>query len=73
MWPLLFDGEVEPPFSSKSKELIELPYPFTKGSYEELQELELRLQQFHLLLSPAGKEVLSIPSSCNPEDADDTW
>jgi hypothetical protein len=64
---------VEPPFSSKSKELIELPYPFTKGSYEELQELELRLQQFHLLLSPTGKELLSIPSSSNPEDADDTW
>jgi len=73
MWPLLFDGEVKPPFSSKSAELIELPYPFTKGSYEELQELELRLQQFHLLLSPAGKEVLSIPSSSIPEDADDTW
>ena len=74
MWPLLFDGEVEPPFSSKSKELIELPYPFTKGSYEELQDLELRLQQFHLLLSPAGKEVLSTAlSSNNPEDADDTW
>jgi hypothetical protein len=73
MWPLLFDGEVKPPFGSKSAELIELPYPFTKGSYEELQELELRLQQFHLLLSPAGKEVLSIPSSSNHEDADDTW
>jgi hypothetical protein len=53
--------------------LIELPYPFTKGSYEELQELELRLQQFHLLLSPAGKELLSIPALTNPEDADDTW
>ena len=73
LWPLLFDGEITAPFTSKSSELIELPYPFSKGSYEELQKLELRLQQFHLLLSPAGKEVLSIPSSSNPEDADDTW
>jgi hypothetical protein len=73
LWPLLFDGEITAPFTSKSRELIELPYPFTKGSYEELQELELRLQQFHLLLSPAGKELLSIPSLTNPEDADDTW
>jgi hypothetical protein len=73
LWPLLFDGEITAPFTSKSRELIELPYPFTKGSYEELQKLELRLQQFHLLLSPAGKEVLSIPSSSIPEDADDTW
>lgn len=74
MWPLLFDGEIAPPFNSKSRELIELPYPFTKGSYEELQELELRLQQFHLLLSPAGKEVLSTAlSSNNSLDADDTW
>jgi hypothetical protein len=70
---LLFDGEITAPFTSKSPELIELPYPFTKGSYGELQELELRLQQFHLLLSPTGKEVLSIPSLTNPEDADDTW
>ncbi len=73
MWPLLFEGEISPPFQSKSPELMELPYPFTKGSYEELQELELRLQQFHLLLSPRGKEALSSLSSSNPEEADDTW
>jgi hypothetical protein len=73
LWPLLFDGEITAPFTSKSPELIELPYSFTKGSYEELQELELRLQQFHLLLSSAGKDLLSIPSSSIPEDADDTW
>jgi len=73
LWPLLFDGEVTAPFTSKSSELIELPYPFSKGSYEELQELELRLQQFHLLLSPTGKAVLSTLSSSNSETADDTW
>ena len=73
LWPLLFDGEVTAPFTSKSSELIELPYPFSKGSYEELQELELRLQQFHLLLSPTGKAVLSTLSSSNLETADDTW
>ncbi len=71
--PMLFAGEVSPPYHSKSPELIELPYPFAKGSFEELQELELRLQQFHLLLSPTGKEVLSTLSSSNPDDADDTW
>jgi hypothetical protein len=73
LWPLLFDGEVTAPFTSKSSELIELPYPFSKGSYEELQELELRLQQFHLLLSPTGKAVLSTLLSSNSETADDTW
>jgi len=67
MWPLLFDGEVKPPFSSKSAELIELPYPFTKGSYEELQELELRLQQFHLLLSPLAESLIQL------QQADDSW
>jgi hypothetical protein len=72
MWPLLFDGEVKPPFSSKSAELIELPYPFTKGSYEELQELELRLQQFHLLLSPLAEPLIQLQQADNPE-ADDTW
>ena len=72
MWPLLFDGEVKPPFSSKSAELIELPYPFTKGSYEELQELELRLQQFHLLLSPLAEPLIQLHQADDPE-ADDSW
>ena len=72
IWPLLFDGEVKPPFSSKSAELIELPYPFTKGSYEELQELELRLQQFHLLLSPLAEPLIQLQQASDPE-ADDSW
>ncbi len=72
MWPLLFDGEVKPPFSSKSAELIELPYPFTKGSYEELQELELRLQQFHLLLSPLAKPLIQLKQASDPA-SDDSW
>lgn len=72
MWPLLFDGEVKSPFTSKSAELIELPYPFTKGSYEELQELELRLQQFHLLLSPLADPLIQLQQASNPE-ADDSW
>lgn len=72
MWPLLFDGEVKPPFSSKSAELIELPYPFAKGSYEELQELELKLQQFHLLLSPLAEPLIQLQPASDPT-ADDTW
>ena len=72
MWPLLFDGEVKPPFSSKSAELIELPYPFTKGSYEELQELELRLQQFHLLLSPLAEPLIQLQQASDIA-ADDSW
>ena len=72
MWPLLFDGEVKPPFSSKSAELIELPYPFTKSSYEELQELELRLQQFHLLLSPLAEPLIQLRQADDPA-ADDSW
>jgi hypothetical protein len=72
MWPLLFDGEVKPPFTSKSAELIELPYPFAKGSYEELQELELRLQQFHLLLSPLAEPLIQLNHASHPE-ADDSW
>ena len=72
LWPLLFDGEITAPFTSKSSELIELPYPFTKGSYEELQELELRLQQFHLLLSPLAEPLIQLNQAPNPA-ADDSW
>lgn len=72
MWPLLVEGEVKPPFTSKSPELIKLPYPFAKGSYEELQELELRLQQFHLLLSPLAEPLIQLIQTSNLE-ADDSW
>jgi hypothetical protein len=72
MWPLLFDGEVNPPFSSKSSELIELPYPFSKASFEELQVLELRLTQFHLFLSPLGQALIPLLQVPDPE-ADDSW
>ena len=72
LWPLLFDGEITAPFTSKSSELIELPYPFSKGSYEELQELELRLQQFHLLLSPLAVPLIQLNQASNPEE-DDSW
>ena len=72
MWPLLVDGEAKPPFTSKSPQLIELPYPFAKGSYEELQELEHRLTQFHLLLSPSGEPLIQLTQASHPE-ADDSW
>ena len=72
LWPLLFAGEITAPFTSKSSELIELPYPFSKGSYEELQELELRLQQFHLLLSPLAVPLIQLNQASNPEE-DDSW
>jgi hypothetical protein len=72
LWPVLFDAAVPPPFTSKSAELIELPYPFSKASFEELQVLELRLTQFHLLLSPLGEALNPLLQTSDPE-ADDSW
>lgn len=72
LWPVLFDAAVSPPFTSKSAELIELPYPFSKASFEELQVLEHRLTQFHLLLSPSGEPLIQLEQAPNSE-ADDSW
>jgi len=72
LWPVLFDAAVPPRFTSKSPELIELPYPFSKASFEELQVLEHRLTQFHLLLSPSGESLMQLEQAPNPE-ADDSW
>ena len=72
LWPVLFDAAVPPPFTSKSPELIELPYPFSKASFEELQVLEHRLTQFHLLLSPSGEPLIQLEQAPNSE-ADDSW
>ena len=72
LWPVLFDAAVPPPFTSKSAELIELSYPFSKASFEELQVLEHRLTQFHLLLSPSGEPLIQLEQAPNSE-ADDSW
>jgi hypothetical protein len=72
LWPVLFDAAVPPPFTSKSPELIELPYPFSKASLEELQVLEHRLTQFHLLLSASDEPLIQLEQAPNSE-ADDSW
>ena len=72
LWPLVFDGEVKPPFTSKSLELIELPYPFVKASYEELEALALRLNQFHLLFSALSEPLITF-SNPSELEADELW
>lgn len=73
LWPLIFDGAVPPPFTSKSVELIQLPYPFSDASYEELQILEMRLTQFHLLFSPLGESFIRLLDPETEQKEDDTW
>jgi len=72
LWPLLFDAALPPPFSSKSAALIELPYSFSKASFEELQILEYRLTQFHLLRSPLGESLIQLQQA-STSDTDDSW
>jgi hypothetical protein len=52
---------------------MELPYPFKKASFEELQILEYRLRQFHLLISPFGQELIPSLLDATPEDEEDFW
>jgi hypothetical protein len=60
LWPFLFDSEVIPPFSSKSHNLIELPVHIPQASFENLEKTGKILNQFHLILSPKGKEILGL-------------
>lgn len=59
MWPFYFSSAISPPFSSKSENLIELPFHISQGSFEELKAAGELLQKFHLILSEKGKELLN--------------
>lgn len=59
LWPLLFASSTPPPFDSDSKQLIELPFHVSQGSFEELQQAGRLLYGFHLLLSEAGERYFS--------------
>jgi Bacteroidetes VLRF1 release factor len=72
-WPLLFNNWETPILESKTMRLMELPYPFKKASFEELQILEYRLRQFHLLISPFGQELIPSLLDATPEDEEDFW
>lgn len=58
MWPFYFSSDIAPPFSSKSENLIELPFHISQASFEELKTAGELLQKFHLILSEKGKELL---------------
>ena len=57
MWPFFFSSSVSPPFSSKSKNLIELPVHIAQASFEELKEVGKLLQRFTVIFSEKGKET----------------
>jgi len=73
LWPLLFDAEVAPPFTAKTSNLIELPYHIAQGSFEELQEIGIRLNQHHLLLSEVGKLELGMHNAPPEPMSDEDW
>lgn len=72
-WPLLFNQGDIPILESKTMRLMQLPYPFKKASFEELQILEYRLAQFHLLISDSGQEVIPSLLDTKPEHEEDFW
>lgn len=73
LWPLLFDAEVAPPFTSKTPQLIELPYHVAQASFEEVQEIGKRVNQYHLLRSELGSTVLGIQGSPSAEEEAEDW
>ena len=73
LWPLFFDAEVAPPFTSKTPQLIELPYHVAQASFEEVQEIGKRVNQYHLLRSELGSIVLGMESSPSAEEEAEDW
>lgn len=73
LWPLLFDAEVAPPFTSKTLQLIELPYHVAQASFEKVQEIGKRVNQYHLLLSELGRLALGNKDSPAIEEGAEDW
>lgn len=73
LWPLLFDAEIAPPFTAKTPQLIELPYHIAQGSFEELQEIGKRLNQYHVLISELGKQELGMKDTPPEAMSDEDW
>jgi hypothetical protein len=73
LWPLLFDAEVTPPFTSKTPQLIELPYHVAQASFEEVREIGKRINQYHLLRSELGMIALVLQGSPSVEQDSDDW
>jgi hypothetical protein len=73
LWPLLFDAEVAPPFTSKTPQLIELPYHVAQASFEEVQKIGMRVNQYHLLRSELGSIVLGKQGSPSTEEETEDW
>ncbi|GMQ23856.1 hypothetical protein Aoki45_05380 [Algoriphagus sp. oki45] len=72
LWPFLFSSSNPPPFSSDSRQLIELPFHVSQASFEELQQAGKLLSGFHLLLSEAGESHFS-DLFHSREDQEDDW
>ncbi|GMQ28602.1 hypothetical protein [Algoriphagus confluentis] len=72
LWPFLFSSSSPPPFSSDSRQLIELPFHVSQASFEELQQAGKLLSGFHLLLSEAGKKFFSALFN-SKEESEEDW
>lgn len=73
LWPFLFEASIVPPFSSKSSNLVELPFHIAQASFEELENAGKLLGQFHLILSEKGKEYLKVPQENEKETDYEDW
>jgi len=73
LWPFLFDSAMAPPFSSKTSNLIELPFHIAQASFEELENAGKLLSQFHLILSDKGKETIKIRSEKIEDTDSEDW
>lgn len=72
LWPYFFDSEIQPPFSSDSSNLIELPMHVAQPSFENLEQIGKILNQFHLILSEKGKEIIGFFEE-NGKELEDDW
>ena len=72
LWPYLFSSSTPPPFSSGSKELIELPFHVSQASFEELEVAGKLVSEVHLLLSEQGKKLVE-PIRSSSKEEEDNW
>lgn len=72
IWPYYFNSSISAPFSPQAENLIELPVHIPQTSLEVLKSVGNLLQNFHLILSEKGKQLVGSALEF-VEDSDEDW
>lgn len=71
LWPYLFETEPTPPFESKQKNLLSIPFHISNPNFEGLKHIHNQIRKFHIVLSDAGESIFEKEFQKNEDETGD--